>query len=98
MLILSQNLNDKTLFLMIKGCLTKKEVYKIDDYVIPFIKKEQVKELVCDCSGLKRVDYEGKYVLLKMKLVLRKQKGKLTLCDVKQSIKNELMGYRMRIQ
>lgn len=98
MLILSQRLRDKTLFLIMKGCLTKKDVYKINDYIIPFIKKEQVQELVCDCSGLKHIDYDGKYVLLKTKLVLRKQKGHMLLCDVKASVKNELLGYRMRIQ
>ena len=97
-LILSQKKEKDRLFLSMNGSLTKKEIYKIEDYIIPQLKEGKIKQLICDCSSLKKLDYEGKYTLLKIKLILKKQKGSLLLGDVKNNIKNELMGYRMRIQ
>ena len=97
-LILSQKKEQDRLFLSMNGNLTKRETYKIEDYIIPMLKKEKIKQVICDCSSLKKIDFDGKYTLLKTKLILKKQKGTLLLCDVKKSIKNELIGYRMRIQ
>ena len=44
------------------------------------------------------IDYEGKYALLKTKMILKEQHGKMILFDVKESIKNSLIGYRMHVQ
>ena len=97
MLRLNLSLEGQTLYAELKGKLTKKETYKFHHYVIPYLQRENIKHFICDCKELKKVDSEGRYVLLKTKITLQKQQGTLLLCDVKKDIKNSLIGYRMRI-
>lgn len=98
MLILNLSLEGHTLYAKMKGNLTKKETYKINHYVIPYLQKNNISSFILDCRDLKKVDSEGRYVLLKTKIILKKQQGKFLLCNVKNDIKESLMGYRMRIQ
>lgn len=98
MLMLSLNRKEDVLHVTMCGKLTKSSSYKLEHYMIPYIQKYQIKELLCNCKNLKKIDYEGKYALLKTKIVLKKQQGKMTLFDVKDSIKKGLIGYRMHVQ
>ena len=98
MLILQIEERKENLYAKLEGKLTRKETYQVEHYLIPYIVKNKVKNFVCDCKKLKKIDIDGKYALLKTKVVLKKQKGEFLLCDVKESIKKELIGYRMRIQ
>ncbi len=98
MLMLNLDLEGQNLYARLVGKLTKKETYKFHHYVIPYIEQEKVKNFICDCKELKTIDSEGKYALLKTKIVLKRQQGNLLLCDVKKDIKKSLIGYRMRIQ
>ena len=98
MLILNLSLEGHTLYAKLKGNLTKKETYKINHYIIPYLQKNHISSFILDCRDLKKVDSEGRYVLLKTKIILKKQQGKFLLCNVKNDIKESLMGYRMRIQ
>ncbi len=98
MLILQIEERKENLYAKLEGKLTRKETHQVLDYLIPYIVKNNVKNFVCDCKKLKKIDLDGKYALLKTKVVLKKQKGNFLLCDVKESIKKELIGYRMRIQ
>ena len=95
MLILQIEERKESLYAKLEGKLTRKETYQVEHYLIPYIVKINVKNFVCDCKKLKKIDIDGKY---KTKVVLKKQKGEFLLCDVKESIKKELIGYRMRIQ
>lgn len=97
MLILQIEEKKDNLYAKLEGKLTRKETYQLEHYLIPYIVKNKVKNFVCDCKKLKRIDTEGKYALLKTKIILKKQKGNFLLCDVKDEIKKELIGYRMRI-
>ena len=97
MLMLRIEHKDDTLYASLSGKLTKDSTYKLEHYIIPYIKKNQIKSMICDCKNLKKIDFEGKYALLKTKMVLKEQQGKLLLCDVKKNIKQGLIGYRMRI-
>ena len=98
MLILQIEEKKENLYAKLEGKLTRKETYQVEHYLIPYIVKNNVKNFVCDCKKLKKIDIDGKYALLKTQVVLKKQKGEFLLCDVKESIKKELIGYRMRIQ
>ena len=98
MLILQMEEKKDHLYATLEGSLTCKETYQLEHYLIPYMIKRKTKSLVCDCKKLKKIDFDGKYALLKTKVVLKKQKGEFLLCDVKESIKKELIGYRMRIQ
>ena len=98
MLILNIETQRENLYARLEGELTRKETYQLEHYVIPYIKKNKIKNFICDCKDLRKIDLEGKHALLKTKVVLKKQKGTFLLCDVKENIKKELLGYRMRIQ
>jgi len=98
MLVLNIDYQQDSLYATLFGKLTKKTTYKFHQYVIPYTKQKCIKKFVIDCENLKKIDMEGKYTLLKLKLILKKQKGSLVLCNVKEDVKKELIGYRMRIQ
>lgn len=67
---------EQTLFAKLEGKLIRGTTHQINDYLIPFIEKNQIKTLVCDCSTLKKMDLEGRYALLNVKIKLKKQKEK----------------------
>ena len=97
MLILNLDVQGENLYARLVGKLTKKETYKFHHCIIPYIQKEKIKNFICDCKELSKIDSEGKYALLKTKITMKKQKGNFLLCDVKDDIKKSLIGYRMRI-
>ena len=97
MLILQMKEKEDHLYAKLEGKLTKKESYQLEHYLIPYMQKKKTKHLICDCKKLKKIDFEGKYALLKAKVTLKKHGGTFLLYDVKDSLKKELIGYRMRI-
>ena len=98
--VLSLNLEvkDNNLYATLVGKLTRKETYKLEEYIIPYIEGGKVKNFYCDCSRLKKMDAEGRFSLFRVKVLLKRQKGSLILVDVKKDLKEKLVGYRMRIQ
>ena len=98
LLILQIEEQQENLYAKLEGKLTHKDTYQFDHYLIPYIEKKKVRNFICDCQKLHKIDTAGKYALLKMKLTLKKHKGTFLLKDVKENIKKELIGYRMRIQ
>ncbi len=86
-----------TLYAHLEGRLTKRHTHQIEDYLIPYIIKNDIKKLCCDCSKLKKVDLEGKYALLNTKIQMKKQHGNFLLCNMKKSIKESLLGYHFKI-
>ena len=98
MLILNLEQKEECLHARLVGSLTKNTTYKVYQYVIPYMKQKNIKSFICDCKSLRRIDFDGKGALLKIKLYLKKQKGNFLLCNVKDTMKQELIGYRMRIQ
>ncbi len=98
MLILNLEQKEDALHARLVGSLTKKSTYKMYQYVIPYMKQNNIRHFICDCTHLRRVDFDGKGALLRIKLLLKKQKGNFLLCNVKERIKEELIDYRMRIQ
>ena len=75
MLILQIEEKKENLYAKLEGKLTRKETYQVEQYLIPYIVKNKVKNFVCDCKKLKKIDIDGKYALLKTKVVLKKQKS-----------------------
>ena len=75
MLILNLDVQGENLYARLVGKLTKKETYKFHHYIIPYIQKEKIKNFICDCKELSKIDSEGKYALLKTKITMKKQKG-----------------------
>lgn len=98
MLSLNLEVKDNNLYATLVGKLTRKETYKLEEYIIPYIEGGKVKNFYCDCSRLKKMDAEGRFSLFRLKVLLKRQKGSLILVDVKKDLKEKLVGYRMRIQ
>ena len=98
MLSLNLEVKDNNLYATLVGKLTRKETYKLEEYIIPYIEGGKVKNFYCDCSRLKKRDAEGRFSLFRVKVLLKRQKGSLILVDVKKDLKEKLVGYRMRIQ
>lgn len=86
-----------TLYAHLEGNLTKRQTHQINDYLIPYIKRNQIKSLCCDCSKLKKMDLEGKYALLNTKIELKKQKGNFLLCNMAKPLKEGLLGFHFKI-
>ena len=72
MLILQIEERKENLYAKLEGKLTRKETHQVLDYLIPYIVKNNVTNFVCDCKKLKKIDLDGKYALLKTKVVLKK--------------------------
>ncbi len=98
MLIMDLKNKDGYLFVSLLGKLTKKEVYKIEYHLIPYIKHNHLNKIIFNCQKLSKIDYDGKYALLKLKVMLHKSRGKMLLCDVKEDIKKSLINYRMKVR
>lgn len=85
------------LYASLEGNLNKRATYKIDEYLIPYVKKNAIKSLWCDCSKLKKMDLEGKYALLNTKITLKKQKGNFLICNMNKDLKEGLIGFHFKI-
>ena len=98
MLSLNLEYKEENLYAKLVGKLTRKETYKLEGYIIPYLKLGKVKNFYCNCEKLKKMDAEGRFSLFRVKVLLKRQKGSLILVDVKKDLKEKLVGYRMRIQ
>ncbi len=85
------------LYAHLEGRLTKYETHQIENYLIPYIKRNNVKSLCCDCSKLKKLDLDGKYALLNTKITMKNCKGNFLLCNMSKKLKNELIGFHFKI-
>lgn len=86
-----------TLYARLEGKLCKHDIFQIEDYLIPYLEKNKIKSLCCDCSKLKKIDFEGKYALLNTKIQMKKQNGSFLLCNMKKSLKESLVGFHFKI-
>ena len=80
----------KILFIRLNGSLTKKESYKINNYIIPVIKKHNLKKVILNLEKLKAIDTSGIYAILNTKCTIRNNKGNIYLCGVSKDIELKL--------
>ena len=97
MLMLTLSIKANTLYATLKGKLTEKEVRDFHFYFKPFMQSKEVKEVICNCKGLKKMDYLGRLAMLKLKLDLKSEKKGLSLSEVSNELRKKFIGYRMRI-
>lgn len=79
---------DKILFVKLSGRLTRKESYKINNYINPVIKKHGIKNLIYDVSDLKSIDEFGIDAIRASKVFIKNNKGKILLYDCNNTMKN----------
>lgn len=79
------------LFIRLEGNLIRKNNYKINNYIIPILNKHKIKYVIYNLKNLKSIDESGIDSILNTKCIVKKNKGKIFLCEV-----NELISYKLK--
>ena len=58
------------LFIRLNGSLNRKTAYKINNYIVPVVKKHHIKYVIYNLKDLKTIDGTGYYAFLNTKLYL----------------------------
>ncbi len=82
--------NKGILFARLKGNLTKKKTYELNNYLIPVLLKHKIKYLVYNLYELNKIDESGINALLNTKCAIKSNKGKIFVCEVKEEMKELL--------
>lgn len=85
------------LFIRLDGSLTRKKVYKINNYIVPVINKHKIKYVIYNLKNLKSFDESGYYAFLNTKCTLKKNKGKLYFCSVNKKMLLSLKRLHIKI-
>ena len=78
------------LFVRLDGTLSRRTAYKINNYLVPIIKKHQIKNLIYNFQDLKSIDETGIDAILNTKCLIKRNKGKICLCEVAKEISLKL--------
>jgi len=87
----------KIFFVRLKGTLNSKTIYKINKYLAPVLKKHKIKNIIYNLSNLKDIDESGIDAILNTKCIIKKNKGKIYLCEVKNNHMLKLKRLRIKI-
>lgn len=85
------------LYVRLKGELTRKMCYKINNYVVPAVLKHKIKYLVFNLFELTLIDEAGMDSLLNTKCAIRTNKGKICLCEVSDDMRKKIKKLRISI-
>lgn len=85
------------LFIRLKGILNRRMSYKINNYLVPVMKKHKLKNIIYNLSDLKSIDESGIDAILKTKCIVKKNKGKIYLCEVNKDILFKLKRLHIKI-
>jgi len=84
------------LFIRLKGTLNRRVIYKINNYVVPVINKHNIKKVIYNFRNLKSIDESGIDAILNTKCAVKRNKGKIYLCEVNKN--NFLKVKRLHIK
>lgn len=84
------------LFVRLGGVLTRKNTYKINNYLVPVLLKHKIRYLVYNLYELDGIDESGVDALLNTKCAIRANKGKICLCEVSEGMKGQLKRLRIK--
>lgn len=88
--------NKGILFARLRGNLTRKSSYKLNNYLVPVILKHKIKFLVYNLYELTGIDEAGYDALINTKCAIRANKGKIYLCEVPDGCKTEIKKLRIK--
>lgn len=86
MLNMDLEYNQGILFVRLKGYLNRRTSYKINNYLVPVLIKHKIKYLVYNLYQLKSVDSSGLDAIINTKYAIKKNKGKIIMCEVSKTI------------
>lgn len=90
MLKVDAEFNKGILFVRLNGSLNRRTIYKVNNYLIPIILKNDIKYLVYNFYDLKSIDEDGMEAILNTKYAIKNNKGKLYLCETNTSLKKQI--------
>lgn len=77
MLYMFLEYNNGVLFIRLEGNLTRDTSYKINNYLIPVIIKQKVKQLVINISKVEKIDLTGYEALINLRDASREIRGNI---------------------
>ncbi len=84
------------LFVRLDGNLTRKNTYKINNYLTPVLLKHRIKYLVYNLFSVLKVDESGLDCLLRSKHAMKVNQGSIYLCEVPDHLKKEVKRLRIK--
>ena len=97
MLKMDLEYEQEVLFIRFKGKLQRNVCYKINNYVVPVINKHHLKKLIINFKDVTYLDEAGVDALLNAKCAMKRNKGKLYLCEVRKEISYLLKRLHLKI-
>jgi anti-anti-sigma factor len=88
--------NKGILFARLRGDLSRKGSYKLNNYLVPVILKHKIKFLVYNLFELNNIDEAGLDALLNTKCAIKANKGKIYLCEVPESLNKNIRKLRIK--
>ncbi len=84
------------LFIRLKGILNRRVSYKINNYLVPVISKHTIKNVIFNFANLKSIDESGVDAILNTKCAVKRNKGKIYLCEVNREVSLKVKRLRIR--
>jgi anti-anti-sigma factor len=88
--------NKGILFARLRGDLSRKGSYKLNNYLVPVILKHKIKYLVYNLFDVTNIDESGLDAILNTKCAIRANKGKIYLCEVPDSLNKNIRKLRIK--
>ena len=88
--------NKGILFARLRGKLTKKGSYKLNNYLVPVILKHKIKFLVYNLFELTVIDECCCDALRNTKCAIKANKGKIYLCEVPDEFAGKIKKLRIK--
>lgn len=88
--------NKGILFARLRGNLSRKNSYKLNNYLVPVILKHKIKFLVYNLFEVTSIDASGMDAILNTKCAIRANKGKIFLCEVPEEFTKEIRKLRIK--
>lgn len=88
--------NKGILFARLRGDLSRKGSYRLNNYLVPVILKHKIKYLVYNFFAVTSIDESGMDAVLNTKCAIRANKGKIFLCEVPKEFTKEIRRLRIK--
>lgn len=84
------------LFVRLDGNLTRRNTYRINNYLAPVVAKHRIKYLVYNLFSVLKIDDAGIDAILRTKHAIKNNHGSIYLCEVPEHLRKEIKRLRMK--
>ncbi len=85
------------LFVRLDGKLTRKNTYRINNYLTPVLVKHRIKYLVYNLFSISEMDDYGVDAILRTKHAVKGNHGYVCLCEVPEQFQKQLKRLRVSV-